>query len=299
MAAHTKPLIAALALIAWIARPAAAPQTRGAAAPGPAPQRIISLVPNVTEMLFAVGAGREVVAVGSFDTYPPEVAKLPRVGALVDPDVERILSLQPDLVVIYGSQADLERQLARAHIAIYSYRHGGLADVLETIRAVGARTGHANEGQRLASDVQRKLDAIRARTKPFARPRTVLVFGRERRALRSIYASGGRGFLADMLDVAGGDNIFADVNQEAVQASTEVILTKQPDAIVEIRAAESPMPAAEREAELNVWRTLSALHAVRDNRLAFLVDDRLVVPGPRVAEGTELLARTLHPEAFR
>jgi iron complex transport system substrate-binding protein len=253
----------------------------------------------VTEILFAVGAGPQVVAVSSFDSYPPDVARLPRVGALINPDVERILSLQPDLVVVYGSQSGLEQQLARAHIAVYSYRHGGLADVFQTIRAVGARTGHAEEGRRVAGELERKIDAIRARVKPFPRPRTLLVFGRERLALRGIYASGGRGFLSDMLDAAGGDNLFADVNQEAVQASTEVILAKQPEAIVEIRAAENPMPAGDREAELNVWRTLASLRAVRDNRLAFLVDDRLVVPGPRIAEGTELLARALHPEAFR
>lgn len=300
MAAHSKSLIAALALLAIVALHANRQDPRVTARPdAPTYKRIISLVPNVTEILFAVGAGPQVVAVGSFDTYPPEVAKLPRVGALLDPDVERMLSLHPDLVVIYGSQTDLEQQLTRAHIALYPYRHGGLTDAIATIRDVGSRTGHPAEGQRVAGDVERKLDAIRARVKPFARPRTLLVFGRERLALRGIYASGGRGFLADMLDVAGGDNVFADVKQESVQASTEAILTKQPDAIVEVRAADSAMPMADREAELNVWRGLSAVNAVRNNRLAFLIDDRLVVPGPRVAEGTELLARALHPEAYR
>jgi iron complex transport system substrate-binding protein len=299
MAAHSKPLIAALALVAWIARPAAVPHASQAATADAAPKRIISLVPNVTEVLFAVGAGPQVVAVSSFDSYPPEVTKLPRVGALLNPDVERLLSLRPDLVVVYGSQSGLEQQLARAHIAVYSYRHGGLADVLETIRAVGSRTGHAGEGRRVADDVERKIDAVRARVKPFPRPRTLLVFGRERLALRGIYASGGRGFLADMLDAAGGDNLFADVNQEAVQASTEVILTKQPEAIVEVRAATNPIPAGERDAELDVWKALASVRAVRDKRLAFLVDDRLVVPGPRIGEGTELLARALHPDAFR
>ena len=81
------------------------------------PQRIVSLIPAVTEILFAIGAGPQVVGVGSFDTFPPEVSKLPRVGALLDPDTERILSLRPTLVVTYGSQTELQTQLARAGIA--------------------------------------------------------------------------------------------------------------------------------------------------------------------------------------
>src|SRR4051794_22989768 len=86
------------------------------------PRRIISLIPAVTEMLFAIGAGPQVIAVSSFDEYPPEVKNLQRVGALLDPDVERILSLRPDLVVLFGSQEDLSKQLARANVATFSYR---------------------------------------------------------------------------------------------------------------------------------------------------------------------------------
>ena len=88
-----------------------------------APTRIISLIPAVSEMLFAIGAGRQVVAVSSFDDYPPEVLKLPRVGALLDPDLERILSLRPDLVIVYESQVDLRRQLERATIPMFVYKH--------------------------------------------------------------------------------------------------------------------------------------------------------------------------------
>src|SRR6478752_3512904 len=103
------------------------------------PSRVISLIPAVTEMLFAVGAGPQVVAVSSFDRYPPEVKQLQRVGALLDPDLEKILSLRPDLVVAYGSQEDLQKQLARASIPVYIYRHAGLSDVTRTIAEVGAR----------------------------------------------------------------------------------------------------------------------------------------------------------------
>ena len=88
-----------------------------------------------------MGAGDRVVAVGSYDRYPPEAERLPRVGALLDPNVERILALRPDLVIVYGTQTELSAQLDRAHIPVYSYTHRGLSDVTATIRALGARVG--------------------------------------------------------------------------------------------------------------------------------------------------------------
>jgi iron complex transport system substrate-binding protein len=264
-----------------------------------APRRIVSLIPAVTEMLFAIGAGPQVVAVSSFDHYPPAVESLPRVGALLDPDLERILSLKPDLVILYGSQTDLQAQLGRAHTAVYDYRHAGLAGVTRTIREIGARTGHTKEARAAADGIEQGLSALRSKLRGLPRPRTLLVFGRERLALRGIYASGGVGFLDDMLEAAGGRNVFADMRQESVQATTELILSRRPEVILEIRAAESALAPGDRAAEIAVWNALPSLPAVRAKRVLFLTDDRLVIPGPRVLEGTELLARALHPEAFR
>ena len=261
------------------------------------PQRIISLVPALTEMLFAMGAGPQVVAVSSFDEYPPEVKNLERVGALLDPNLERILSLRPDLVAIYGSQQDLKTQLARAGIPVYPYRHAGLADITTTIREIGERVGHAAEARAVIGRIETQLASIRARVGTAPRPRTLLVFGREAGALRGIYASGGTGFLHDMLEAAGGEDVFGDIKRESVQATTELILARKPEVILEIRssASESGTPAS----EIAVWRTLASVPAVRNNRVHFIVDPRTVVPGPRVAEATELLARALHPDRFK
>jgi iron complex transport system substrate-binding protein len=259
-------------------------------------KRIISLIPAVTEMLFAMGAGPQVIAVSSFDTYPPEVKGLQRVGALLDPDLERILSLRPDLVIAYGSQQDLLKQLARASIPVHSYRHAGLADVNRTIREVGARVGRSSEADALVRKIDADMTAIRQRVATRAKPRTLLVFGREIGALRGIYASGGTGFLHDMLDVAGGDDVFADIERESVQATTELILARKPEVIVEIRAG--PGGGASLDSEIRVWNSLGSVPAVRAGRVHFIVDRRMVVPGPRVAEAAELLARAIHPGVF-
>ena len=92
-------------------------------------------------MLFAMGAGDRLVGVGNYDRFPPEVDKLPRVGGLIDPDIERILSLKPDLVIVYDTQAELKQQLERAGVPFFSYEHRALPDIMETMRALGARIG--------------------------------------------------------------------------------------------------------------------------------------------------------------
>jgi iron complex transport system substrate-binding protein len=242
-------------------------------------------------MLFAIGAAPQIVAVGSFDSYPPEVQSLPRVGALLDPDVERILSLDPDLVVIYGTQHDLRQQLDRAGVPYYSYKHGGLAGVTATIRALGTRTGRAREAERVAADIEARLAAIRSRVAGRPRPRTVLVFGRDRMSLQGIFASGGIGFLNDMLETAGGANVFADVKRESVQATSELILSRAPEVILELRSSIDPGEAA---AERAIWNTLAAVPAVRTGRVHMFTDPSLMVPGPRVAQATDLLAQALH-----
>jgi iron complex transport system substrate-binding protein len=299
MAAHQKTLICII-LAALLAAPAAsAPRLQTASATKPRIARIISLVPAVTEMLYEIGAGQKVVAVSSYDKYPPEVERLPSVGALLDPNVERILSLKPDLVIVYGSQSDLKQQLARGGIGVFDYRHAGLADVTTTIRSLGERTGDAVKANLLAERIERGLHEIRTRVEGRSRPRTLLVFGRERLALRGLYASGGIGFLNDMLDVAGGVNVFADVKVQAVQASTEQILAKRPEVILETRAANSAFPMGDSGAERSVWNVLASVPAVRNGRILFLFDDRIVIPGPRVVEGTAAMARALHPDAFK
>ena len=265
--------------------------------PPSVPRRIISLIPAVTEMLFAIGAGPQVVAVSSFDRYPPQVEKLQRVGALIDPDVERILSLRPDMVAIYASQGDLRAQLERAKIPIYVYSHAALADITTTMKALGERVGHEREAADLARTIETRIDGIRKRVAGRPRPSTLIVFDREPLALRGIYASGGFGFIHDMVDAAGGENVFADVKQQAVQATTELILSRRPQVILELRG--DTVAADMRRREIAVWRALSSVPAVRDGRVYFIDQQLTVIPGPRVADAIDLIARTLHREAHK
>ena len=262
------------------------------------PTRIVSLVPALTEMLFAIGAGPQVAGVSNFDEFPPAVKSLPRVGALLDPDMERILSLRPDLVIAYGSQSDVQQQLKRADIPMYVYRHAGLDGIFGALDGLGKAVGHQEEAGTVARNIRARLDSVRAKVRGRTRPRTLLVFERDPGALRGIYVSGGRGFLHEMLDIAGGTNVFADVDREAVQPSIETLISRAPDVIIEVRAT-GLIPAGNIPRERAAWQALTAVPAVRHQRLYFLQGEHLVVPGPRVGEGTDAFARALHPDAFR
>lgn len=257
-------------------------------------RRVVSIIPATTEMLFAMGAGDRVVAVGSYDRFPPEVDKLPRVGALLDPDVERIISLRPDLVVLYSTQTELRTQLERAAIPLFAYTHRGLPDVTQTIRALGTRVGMASEAEALASRIESQLAAVGARVAARPRPKTLLVFGRDKQSLTDLDASGGVGFLHDMVEAAGGTDVLADLRQQSVMLSTEMVLARAPDVIIELRYVRG-----DDDVDMRAWDRLAAVPAVRNHRVYLLRGEEFVVPGPRVGDATERLARTLHPEAFR
>jgi iron complex transport system substrate-binding protein len=258
-------------------------------------QRIVSLVPALTEMLFAIGAGPRVVGISSFDAFPPEVQRLPRVGALLDPDTERILALRPDLVLVYGSQNDARERFERAGIRTYNYRHGGVATVVATLSDLGRLTGEAANAARVGSELTARVARVRARVKGLKRPRTLLVVDRQPGTLRGMFVSGGRGFLNEMLDAAGGSNVFGDVARESAQPSHELLLARAPEVIIEVRAQGLNSGGGE---EKNAWSVLPSLPAVRSGRIHLLYGEYIVVPGPRLAAGTEALARVLHPEAF-
>jgi len=262
------------------------------------PERIVSLIPAVTEMIYAMGDGARVAAVSNYDHFPADVARLPRVGGLLDPSVERILAIKPDLVIVYATQKELIERQDRARIPYFSYQHKALPDIMTTIRAIGARIGSSAQAESVASAMQRSLGEIRAKAAGLPRPATLLVFERDPSSLRNVFASGGYGFLHDMLEIAGGRNVFADVKKQAVQASTEMLIASKPDVIIELLYGDS-LKNADIAKELRAWDALASVPAVRTHRILALTGDEFVVPGPRVVDATRKLARAIHPDAFQ
>lgn len=297
-AASTLNIRGCLAAAAVVAALAVCSATAAQPPRSPRPARIVSLVPATTEMLFDMGEGARVAGVGSYDRFPPEVATLPKLGGLLDPDVERLLALKPDLVVMYQTQSDLRRQLERAGLPVFEHRLGSLSDIAGTMRALGQRIGSPERGEDAARRLERRLAAVRARVAGRPRPRTLLVFGRQAGSLRGINASGGIGFLHDLLDLAGGEDLLGDIRQQAVAMSTEMVLARAPETIIELVYGDSPR-VDHLDEERKAWGALPSIPAVRNGRIYMLSGDEFVVPGPRVAIAAERFARTLHPDAFR
>jgi iron complex transport system substrate-binding protein len=254
---------------------------------------VVSLVPAVTEMLFAIGAGSQVIGVGSFDSWPPEVRQLPRLGALLDPDVERILRLEPDVLVLHVSQQEMRAQMARVGIRTFAHATGSLDDVTRNMREIGAMVGRSAEAERAAAAFERRLAEIRDRAAGRPRPRTLIVFGHEPGALRAIDASGGIGFLHDIVTLAGGDNVFASARREAVRVSTEAIIAAAPEVILDLRYGREAPAGDEGVREQAAWNALPSLPAVRTGRVRVLVGDRFVIPGPRLVDAARDIAAAL------
>jgi len=279
-----------LAVLVIAVAAALSPSVRGQAH---RPQRIVSLIPAATEMLFAIGAGADVVGVSSFDRFPVEATTRPRVGALLDPDTERILSLRPTLVVVYDTQTELRTQLDRAAIPTFRYRHGSVADIYDTIRSLGAAVDRAQNAEavvvRMRADIAAVTASVQGRRVP-----TLFVVGRDPGTLQHVYVAGGAGFLNELVELAGGSNVFGDIARQALEVSTEQLLARRPDVIVELWP-DGSLDQRMRESERAAWNALSALPAVKAHRIIEITDDRLAIPGPRLPAGIRLLAAALHP----
>ena len=198
----------------------------------PAPRRIISIVPSVTETLYAIGVGENVVAVGDYDHFPSEVEKKPRIGGLINPNIEKIISLNPDLVITYGTQDVLSERLQSVGIQTFPFRHGNVEETLHFISELGRRTGAEERALRLVQDIRKAFDDVRAHAPP-RRPKVLLIHDRRAGTLGSFYSVGSRAFQHDLIEIAGGRNLFADVDMENLQPSLEEVISRRPDIILE------------------------------------------------------------------
>lgn len=273
---------------------------RGGTTPGAAesgrPERIICMAPNIAEAVFALGGGDRVAGVSDYTVYPPEAKAKPRVGALYNPNIEVILSLRPDLVIIQQKHEKVERFCRDNGISVLRVDMEGLDGILGGIGVLGDRLLLLEQAEALRRRILADLDAVRQRVE--GRPRTKVFFclGRTPGSLKGLFTVGKTSFLTELIEIAGGENVFAEVDAPYPQVSAETLLARVPEVIVETHPSKK-LSADRREAILADWRTMPAVPAVRSGRVHLVTDDCIVVPGPRVARIAALLAGLFHPEA--
>jgi len=283
-----------------IAKLLAAAAVGGAAqAPSRPPQRIVSTAPSITETLFALGLGDRVAGVTTFCRYPSEAARKPKIGNYLRPDVEAILALRPDLVIAERSMIRQTLALPGFKLRLLEVDDQTVDGILRSIRAIGEATGAASRAETLCAGIQASLRATRERTAPLGRRSVLFVVGRTPGRLEDIIAAGGGSYIDELIQAAGGKNVFGAAAVPYAKVNLEEVLARDPEVIIDIgemaQAAEVT-PAQQREV-LRLWQRYPALRAARSQRVYAVTPDVFVVPGPRVAEAARQLARLLHPEA--
>ncbi|HEU5323560.1 MAG TPA: cobalamin-binding protein [Methylomirabilota bacterium] len=254
------------------------------------PRRIVSLAPNLTEIVFALGAGDRLVGVTDFCDYPAETARIARVGGVTSPSAERVLSLRPDLVLAttVGNGPDEVLALARLGLPVVVSDPRDLAGVARSFELVARAAGVPDRGSALASEFRGRIEAVRRRVAGRPRPRTLVLVWPD-----PIVAAGPSSFVASLLGVAGGTNALAahatPLTGQYPTLGIESIVALAPEVIV---LAAHPGTTVDSLARLKRY---GQLPAVRDGRLATIDQALLVRPGPRLALAAEALAKVLHP----
>lgn len=255
--------------------------------PRPA-RRIVAMAPNAVELLFAVGAGKQVVGVPSQTDYPPEATKLPQVGGFMTPDEEAILIKRPDLIVLaHGNpKAFIERLRARK-IPVFILHPQKVDDIPKAMRAIGKITGHDTDAAATASRFEQGLRDISGRVAKLPAPRTALLVWDDPLTL-----AGAGAYLNDALRLAGAQNIAADLAKPYPTMDPEQFALRNPEAIL------FAVHEAGRVKDATGRPGIRSTAAVKSGRVYHLDDDLLLRPGPRLIQGLRAMAEALHPGAF-
>lgn len=270
--------------------------TRHGDQPG-APQRIVCGSPAVAEIVFALGAANRVVGVSDHTVYPPEATKKASVGGWVNPNRERLLVLHPDLIISQGQHEKLADFCSEYEIAFHTVNLDSLADLYNSIESLAGMLDVTGRGTDLIQKIRTSIQFVSSKTAALQPQRVLLLFGRSHGNLSGLGTIGTGTFLDDLLRLAGGTNIFADATGAYPQISKEALLVRSPEVILEV----IPGNGDKKTIALlrDDWDQFSEMPAVRDNRVHYLTNDFLLIPGPRVGRIALELAKAIHPEAFR
>ncbi|MCG6962002.1 MAG: helical backbone metal receptor [Acidobacteria bacterium] len=258
------------------------------------PHRVVSFAPSLTETVVALGYGDRLVGVGDYASWPPAAARLPRVGGLYNPNLERLLALRPDLVLVPSPMPRVEAACASRGIRLETVRTETVEDVEAAARRIAGLLGEPAAGRLLATRLHRQLESVRARVKGRNRPRVLLVLDRPASGrLQEVVTAGPRTFLDQLLRLAGGRNLFHDAPRRYFTPSLETVVERRPQLILELRPGAGDAGSLERQARKEWGKVFGGVEAPR---VRVLTEPYLVVPGPRLGRAAELLEAVLHPQ---
>jgi iron complex transport system substrate-binding protein len=249
------------------------------------PHRVICLMPTVTDTVFALGAGDDVVGISDYTKYPAAALTKPSVGDLIKPSIETILSLHPDLVIGAQPKGPMEvtDQLERAGIPIFLVSPHGVAGIFHSVETIGMALNRAPQADALVHRLQQRVDAVMARSKGLPTPRVFMPIWYD-----PITTIGKNAFITEIIEAAGGRSVTDDLSTEWPQISMEVVLERAPDALLLVRGGKTTLQVLQ---DRPGWSSMTAIKAHR----AYYVDDRINFASPVAIDALEDLAKQFHP----
>ena len=262
-----------------------------------APQRIVSTAPSITELLYALGLGDRVVGVTRFCRYPPEAQLKPKIGDYTSPNLEAIAALKPDLVIVQTNPVHLTDRLHALRLRVLEIDQENIAAIYKSIHEVGAATGAETAAANLTSSISAKLAKIRDRVSSLPRVRMMFVIGRAPNRLDGLVVAGRASYLNEVIEIAGGENVFRDAKASYPQVSLEEVLARNPEVIIDMGDMSDTVgvTAEHKNAVVALWNRIPNLAAVKQHRVFAVASDIFVVPGPRVVDAATAFAEMLHP----
>jgi iron complex transport system substrate-binding protein len=259
-------------------------------------QRLISLSPGVTEILYGIGAFPSLVADSEYCDYPEEAKRLPHVGGFFDANLESIAAFHPSLIILIQDQtAFLKDKFDQMGIPVLTVKNSRVSEIVESIRVLGRETGHENEADRLADSIAQRLDQRSKETAGLSHPKVLCVIDHLPGTLRDIYVASADSFLGDLITASGG-NCFSIANQNGyAKIQQEAIVDYNPDIIIDVVHKASADTAATNAA---LWRELPQLAAVKEGHVISVSNTTLVHPSQLLTGSLDALSKMIHPEVF-
>jgi len=258
------------------------------------PERIVSFGPSITEILFALGLEDNVVGVSDFCDYPEAAKSKEKIGNAFSPSVEKVVALEPDLVVTVEHE-QFNSDLDSLGITFIVLRPGDIRSIVDSISLAAEVTGKAKEGKQLVEDMEATISRVADRI--MDAPKVKVFFIVDATDPNSPWTAGPGSFIDDIINMAGGENVAAGTTGAWVQISTEEIVNSDPDIII-IQTMMGGIPTVAKEVlqEHLVWKQMTA---VKQDNIYFIDGDIVSRPGPRIVQGLEEMAKIIHPELFQ
>jgi len=255
------------------------------------PRRIVSLAPDITETLFALGLSEEIAGVTQFSDFPPAATMKPKVGSYADLNIEAIIDLNPDLILATGAGTSpvLVKRLERMGFPVFVVYPKNLDDVLAAIQQIAGVVGRGWKGRAIVENMKHRIDRVSRRVAGRGEPRVFLQIGRD-----PIYTVSEGSFADHLIATAGGDNIAKNARIPYPSYSLEKILLQAPEVII----VSSMYLDANHQNWIEEWKKWKVLPAVKNNRLYTIDSDIIDRPSPRIVHGLERIAQMIHPEVF-